>query len=261
MLSRIQALRYRCFRDLDVHLPQYSVLAGGNGSGKSTLMDIPLLFSDILSLNNLVQAFLEPSPSTGIVRAERLRELVHCYKGDNFGFALEAPLPQHVLQVLNVPALKRQFHTVRYEVRFQIVNEIELHVADESLWLIPETTTSQETERQTGSPTPKSWRPIIACESEGLVRIRPEKQLRNVTTQSKLVRPLIPQPAMRANTFLLQLHPNELALKNLPLDETQFPASVWFIKMLQGSILYEPDISKLQQDSRLINENYSSRCK
>src|SRR6516162_9804417 len=120
MLSRIQALSYRCFRDLDANLRQYNVLIGGNGSGKSTLMDIPLLFSDILSLNNLVQAFLESSPSTGIVRAERLRELVHCYKGDNFSFVLEAPLPQHVLQALHVPVPKRQFHTVRYEVRFQI---------------------------------------------------------------------------------------------------------------------------------------------
>src|SRR5437667_10290799 len=120
MLSRIQALRYRCFRDLDVNLPQYSVLAGGNGSGKSTLMDIPLLFSDMLSLNNLTQAFLEPSPSTSIARAQRLQELVHCYRGDSFGFALEAPLPQPVLAALNLRPLKRNFHTVRYEVRFQI---------------------------------------------------------------------------------------------------------------------------------------------
>ena len=89
MLSRIQALHYRCFQDLDVSLPQYSVLAGGNGSGKTTLMDIPLLFSDILSINNLVQAFLVSSLSTGRVRAERLQELVHCYRGDSFGFAQE----------------------------------------------------------------------------------------------------------------------------------------------------------------------------
>jgi predicted ATP-dependent endonuclease of OLD family len=147
MLSRIQALRYRCFRDLDVNLPQYSVLAGGNGSGKSTLMDIPLLFSDMLSLNNLTQAFLEPSPSTSIARAQRLQELVHCYRGDSFSFALEAPLPQHV-----VLTLKRQFHLVRYEVRFQIFNEIELHVTDEFLWLVPEMATPHETKHQIGGP-------------------------------------------------------------------------------------------------------------
>src|SRR4051812_37865695 len=102
MLSRIQALRYRCFRDLDARLPQYSVLAGGNGSGKSTLMNIPLLFSDMLSLNNLVQAFLEPSPSTSIARAQRLQELVYCYSGNTFSFALEAPLPQHVVAALDI---------------------------------------------------------------------------------------------------------------------------------------------------------------
>src|SRR5262249_21362936 len=50
------------------------------------------------------------------------------------------------------------------------------------------------------------------------------------------------------------LHPNELALKNLPLDETLFPVAVWLIRMLQtGTILYEPNVSKLQQDSRLVS--------
>jgi AAA domain, putative AbiEii toxin, Type IV TA system len=235
MLSRIQALHYRCFRDLDVHLPQYSVLAGGNGSGKSTLMDIPLLFSDMLSLNNLVQAFLDPSPSTGITRTQRLQELIYCYSGDYFGFALEAPLPPHVVAALHIPALKRQFHAVRYEVRFQIFNEIRLHVTDEALWLVPETAMPHETKNTIAGPAPKSWRPIIMREAAGKsIRMRPE------TKGSALP--------------LFRLHPNELALKNLPLDETLFPASVWFIRMLQGgTILYEPDVSKLQQDSRLVS--------
>jgi ABC-type lipoprotein export system ATPase subunit len=234
MLSRIQALCYRCFRDLDINLPQYSVLVGGNGSGKSTLMDIPLLFSDILSSNNLVQAFLEPSPSTGNARTQRLQELIHRYKDkdDHFGFALEAPLPQHIVDTLDAPTLKRQFHTLRYEVRFQIFNEIELHVIDEFLWLLPETAAQDEPQHRIGSsPVPKSWRPIIEREPERPIRIRSKA---------------------KGNTLLLHLRPNELALKNLPLDETLFPAAVWLIRTLQAkTILYEPNISKLRQDSRL----------
>jgi predicted ATPase len=260
MLSRIQALRYRCFRDLDVNLPQYSVLAGGNGSGKSTLMDIPLLFSDMLSLNNLVQAFLEPSPSIRVTRSQRLQELVHCYNGDSFGFVLEAPLPQPVLAVLNLRTLRREFHILRYEVHFCIFNEIELHVTDEFLWLVPETVTPHETKRQIGSPAPKSWRPIIARESGGPIRILPEtrgsifpasKSWGGMHESERSIRIV---SSGRGNTLVLRLNPNELALKNLPLDETLFPASVWFIKMLQvRTILYEPDVSKLQEDSRLVS--------
>jgi ABC-type transport system involved in cytochrome c biogenesis ATPase subunit len=234
MLSRIQALHYRCFRDLDVSLPKYCVLAGGNGSGKTTLMDIPLLFSDMLSSTSLVQAFLEPLPLTNVARTQRLQELIHCYKGDHFGFALEAPLPQHVLTTLDASTLKRPFHTLRYEIRFQIFNQVELYVTDEFLWLLPETKTPHTMKHQLGGSAPKSWRPIITREAGQLIKIRPET---------------------KGSAPSLHLRPNELALKNLPLDEALFPASVWFIRMLQvGTILYEPDVIKLQQDARLISK-------
>jgi len=76
MISRIQALRYRCFNQLDITWQRYNVLAGANGSGKSTLLDIPQLFSDILS-RGLVPAFLETSPALGVPRAQSLRELTY----------------------------------------------------------------------------------------------------------------------------------------------------------------------------------------
>jgi hypothetical protein len=185
----------------------------------------------MLSLNNLVQAFLEPSPSTSVARAQRLLELVHCYRGDSFGFALEAPLPQHLVTTLNA-TLKEEVHTVRYEVRFQIVNEIELHVTDELLWVVLARSMQCEIRYQIGGPVPKGWRLIIARESGRPIKIRPET---------------------KGSTLSLRLPPNELALKNLPRDETLFPASVCFIRMLQGTILYKPDVLKLQQDSRLVS--------
>jgi predicted ATPase len=66
MISRIQALRYRCFQQLDVPWQRYNVLAGANGSGKSTLLDIPQLFAEILlSRRELAATFLENSPALG----------------------------------------------------------------------------------------------------------------------------------------------------------------------------------------------------
>src|SRR5205807_6822897 len=97
MITRIQAQKYRCFEQLDVHLGQYNILAGANGSGKTTLMDIPLLFSDMLSSNNLTQAFLEPSPATSTLRTQRLRDLTYCNISDYFSFVLEAALPEDII--------------------------------------------------------------------------------------------------------------------------------------------------------------------
>src|SRR5436309_15161818 len=95
MISRLQAFHYRCFNHLGLELGPYTVLAGANGSGKSTLLDIPLLFADILS-QGLIPAFLEVSPSTNSVRTQSLQELIYCYHGDSFGFAIEATLPEHI---------------------------------------------------------------------------------------------------------------------------------------------------------------------
>jgi putative AbiEii toxin of type IV toxin-antitoxin system len=100
----------------------------------------------------------------------------------------------------------------------------------------------------------------MAHESGGPIRILPETR-RSVFLATKSWggmhesgRPVRIVSSGRGNTLVLRLNPNELTLKNLPLDETLFPASVWFIKMLQvRTILYEPDVSKLQQDSRLVS--------
>ncbi|MGI9059118.1 MAG: methylation-associated defense system AAA family ATPase MAD3 [Ktedonobacteraceae bacterium] len=243
MITRIQAQKYRCFDQLDVHLSQYNVLAGANGSGKTTLMDILLLFSDMLSSNNLSQAFLETSPLTNALRTQRLRELTYCHMGDYFSFMLEAQLPQNIIADLVSDAServqanpKRWPHTLRYEIRLQIFNEIELQVTDEYLWLVQENATSEERGLRIDSHAPSSWKSIIAREARGpsgTISLRPEK---------------------KGKGFAFRLNPNALALKTLPLDSSLFPAAVWFINMLEtGTILYEPDVLKLQQDSQLVS--------
>ncbi len=246
MITRIQALKYRCFDRLDVDLHHYNVLAGANGSGKSTLMDIPLLFSDMLSSNELVQAFLEPSPSTNVIRAQRLRELTYCHASDYFSFVLEAALPQEITTILVDDApksiranSKRWPRALRYEVRFEIFNDIELQIADESLWLVPENATKNERGAQIGKPVPSNWTSIIARESGQPVKIKAERGERERRGRED---------------FHFRLRPDTLALNSLPLDASLFPAARWFIDMLKvGTLWYEPNILKLQQDSKLVS--------
>lgn len=249
MITRIQAQKYRCFNWLDVQLGQYNVLAGANGSGKTTLMDIPLLFSDMLSSNNLSQAFLEPSPLTNTFRTQRLRELTYCYESDYFIFVLESVLPDEIVNNLNTNTpgniwlnRKRPPHILRYEIRLRVFNEIELEVTDEYLWLVPEGATQTKTGRVIDRYAPTSWKSIITREAHD------SGKLGNERTGSVTI-----SPEKGGKPFSFRLNPNELALRNLPLDAALFPASVWFITMLRtGTILYEPDVLKLQQDSQLV---------
>src|SRR5436190_17735801 len=136
MITRVQALHYRCFDWLDIHWQRYNVLAGANGSGKSTLLDIPQLFADILS-RGLMAAFLETSPAIGAPRAQSLKELTHCHRGSDFGFVLEAELPEKIVSALvaKAPASvqenqRRWPHTLRYEIRFGIFNDVDLQIIE-----------------------------------------------------------------------------------------------------------------------------------
>jgi predicted ATPase len=242
MISRIQALRYRCFHQLDVPWQRYNVLAGANGSGKSTLLDIPQLFSEILS-RGLVSAFLETSPTLGAPRAQRLEDLTHCQRGNDFGFVLEAALPEHVVSALVADATlsvqknpRRWPYTLRYEIRFEIFNKQELQVLEEFLWLIPQNATQKEQGIQIGGARPRSWQSVITRE---LGRSSEERPIR-LAFEIK--------PEQGRDDFTLRLGPDKLALANIPHDSSLCPATIWFIESLtRVTLSYTPNIQELHK--------------
>jgi predicted ATPase len=245
MISRMQVLHYRCFNQLNIPWRHYNVLAGANGSGKSTLLDIPQLFSEILS-RGLTPAFLETSPSLGAPRAQSLRELIHRYRGDDFGFILEAELPERVVSELVARAnpsvqenQRRWPNSLRYEIRFQIFNDLELQVLEEFLWLVPQNGLSKEKSIQIGGFRPRSWRPLIIREPG-----RPAELGRSILIKFEI------KPERGPDTFTLRLKPDKLALANIPHDSSLCPATVWFIEMLtQGMLSYAPNIHELHKAS------------
>lgn len=235
MIARIQALNYRCFRQLDVHWLRYNVLAGPNGSGKSTLLDIPQLLSDILS-RGLIAAFLETSPAIGAPRAQSLNELTHHYRGNDFAFVIETELPENIVAALldeAPPSVKgnekRWLRSIRYEIRLAVFNDIELQVTEEHLWLMPQQMADKAQGIQIGGVRPRSWRRVITRERGAPVRVEFESK-------------------QRQREFLLRLEPDKLALANLPLDSSLLPATVWFIEMLsQGILTYTPNLQELRR--------------
>lgn len=233
MISRIEAFRYRCFDRLDISVGQFHVLAGANGSGKSTLLDILILLGDVLK-RGVTAAFLEdPSPVGGGARAQSLRELVHCYRGNFFGFAIEAQLPEGVVAALvdrlpdSTQANESRWPSkIRYEVRFQIFNEVELNISDEFLHLVPRSTNEPETGWGIGGDRPRTWRTVISRETGGPAAVKAEYE---------------------RNNFDLRLEPQKLALANVPMDAHLFPASVYLRQLLEGAVMrYEPNWAALR---------------
>ncbi|MEN8217562.1 MAG: AAA family ATPase [Pseudomonadota bacterium] len=85
MISRIEVSQYRCFHSLEIELTPHHVLAGANGSGKTTLLDIPTLFAELLTTNDVNNVFFEPTLSQSRARAENPIELVN-YRAIHFSY-------------------------------------------------------------------------------------------------------------------------------------------------------------------------------
>ena len=239
MITRIEATNYRCLEKLNVDLSGFAVLVGANGAGKTTLLDIPSLMGECLQAQYVGQAFtLKRSGSPP--RCSSLGELVFQGQGDHFSMALEARLPDHVVETL-VPVVsaadqqkkEKWLRFIRYEIRFEIFNKRELTISDEHLFLFSE---KDQPERDGirihGEYPQKQWRTILKRTAGAPSGLRVESQ-----KSSKLKKISVPQTL--------------LALPKVKFEaESDFPAASWFHDLMcKQSLFYQPNLSLLQTAS------------
>ena len=249
MITRIEVYRYRCFSKLAVELGEYNVLAGANGSGKTTLLDIPILLGDLLTQRICSAAFLETQPSRGAPRAHTLDELIHQGRGDDFVLVVEAALPEHIAKQVAEPpkgpvqaSVGRWPTHLRYELRFQVFNNIELHVLNEYLFLFSDNKKRPELGGGLqGEPISylKSGHPRLRQGWQSLLNRERGEPAQLSQARGKAS----PVPKIR-------VPPHQLALASVPYDQESYPALVWFQDFLRaGSIFFDPDWRTLRSAS------------
>ncbi len=162
MISAIEALRFRCLRDVDQRLEQFHILVGPNASGKSAFLAVPEMLGDLL--RNGLGAVQQRSPS--------FKNLVWMEKEASFELAVELVLPDE-----RTAKFPNGYRRARYEVAIGLDEEGELSILGETLWLKPEP--SQEGARQLelfpsvppprshilrpeGSHAPPGWRKVVS---------------------------------------------------------------------------------------------------
>lgn len=237
MLTRLEAYRYKCFRQMAVDVSTYNVVAGPNGSGKTTLLDIPGLLGELVSARRIADPFLQPRPGSA-PRAERLGALVHRGRGDEFNLAVEAELPDSVRRMTDPEGLLTH---LRYELRFQVVNDTELEVLNEYLFAFPgDETAPVRGGGLQGEPIEdrKSVRPVLRG-----------KAWRSIVHRDRGDPALIFEEAnARARPITYRIPPTLLALGNVPADQTLFPAALWFLSLLRdGTTFFQPETRVLRR--------------
>lgn len=240
MITRIEATGYRCFEKLDLNLGEFGVIVGANGAGKTTLLDIPPLLGDLIQARHIAMAFIQPIQMRGS-RSQSLVELVHQERGDSFIFALEAKLPDRVVQELlegaDLSVLKdekRWPKYLRYELRLQVLDKRALRVQNEYLFTYPENNQPTRGEiRLHGEGKPEcEWLFSIRRENGGESEFRVETQL---------------NPKARSTA----LDPDILALPKVRFESKKdFPAARWLVKTLtEDMVFFDPNWSSLRAAS------------
>ena len=224
IVTRIEALGFRCLRYVSQRLGPFHVLVGPNASGKSTFLDVPAFLGD-LQRAGLEQAVFGNAALGVPLRAVDPRHLTWMRRGAAFELAVEAREPDGPGDgPENEPA-----RVCRYEIAVQVSEP--LRIAAETLWLTPDRGTSAERERtefpnppdpperivvEPGKRAPAGWRRVFSRESDS------ERVLYRAETTRWSSRFRV--PAQRA------------ALASLPDDEDLFPAAARFRRMLAAGV-------------------------
>lgn len=234
MLTLVEALNYRCLRDISRPLERFHVLVGPNASGKTTFLDVVAFLCD------LIRDGLESAIAT---RSPTFHDLLSRQQGDRFELAVEAALPDE-LRNHSSPA---EYDRVRYEVAIGYdvsteTNRIEretlrLRASDErepvERVLFPSVRPFRQTLFQP-SARRNIARKVITRDSEGNANFYSETY----------------KEAGKGWNAHWDLASTVAALANLPADEKKFPVASWFRNfMRQGIEAIQLDSLAMRQPS------------
>ncbi len=216
MITKIEAVNFRCLRNISQDLGHFHVITGPNGSGKTTFLEVPQLLAAYAA--DGLEAFWKVS------RATTFEELLFRGEGGSIQMAVEAKVPDSLLQkVFNGKGSPYQH--VRYELEIGRDEDSggQPGILAENLWLLPHSeptprsmlvqdelafpSLSHGTRRLIKTKTPKGWTKSASKTQQGNAYFRDERTAFNLQIRN---------PAAKS------------ALSTLPEDEVRFPLSNWF---------------------------------
>lgn len=217
MITKIEAVNFRCLRNVSQTLEPFHVLTGPNGSGKSTFLSVP----------NIIGLFAQEGLEAvwNATRARAFDELTFCGQGNTIQLAVECGLPEELLLKQENGNGGANYSHVRYEIEIGREGQSSLEeprILAENLWLLAGTietprldlvqseldfpSASKPHRRLIQERAPKGWRKIAS---------KTGKQNSNFNSETTSWKLQIRNPAQKS------------ALSTLPDDE-RFSRANWF---------------------------------
>lgn len=223
IVTRVEALGFRCLRYVSQGLGPFQVLVGPNASGKSAFFDVLAFLSDLQRMD-LERTIMGNSTLQMPARATDPRQLTWMGSGKSFELAVETSIPSPVRQRMQ----DSEVTTCRYEVAVRTSEPF--GITKENFWLKPQSAEIARALSRFPSPpdppkgivtdpekrAPAGWRRVITREDQG----------QSVTFRSET----------SSRYFRLRILDGKSVLDSLPAEQELFPAAVQFHQLLTEGV-------------------------
>ncbi|NBC31357.1 MAG: AAA family ATPase, partial [Alphaproteobacteria bacterium] len=229
MIRRISALNYKSLRYIDVELQDFHLLVGPNASGKSTFLDVVNFASDLLT-DGLETALSKRSPN--------IYNLVWLESGTEFQIAIEVELSTALKTMLagsqgeaNVKNPGTSYDRARYELTIGLDQSRRSVILHELLILQASLRRRQEPAQREMFPAPPRPKPSIVFSG----RKPSDRGAKTIVKKTDTGNDYFHSELTKWN-IQFRFGPERPALVNVPEDETKFPVSLWFRKLLKDGV-------------------------
>jgi len=215
VITLIEALNFRCLRNVSQELEPFHVLVGPNASGKTTFLDV------VAFLGSLVSDSLEAAVTD---RTQDLKDLLWRGRGEFFELAIEAQIPEE--RKLQIPG--SPFDTIRYEVSIGSTNgPEEVGIRAERVLL---KTRGRRSLRQ------RELFPQDAGARQSLLSAKGTAGQKTIVNKVFAGNDNFYDETGKGWDHSFKLGPRRSALANLPEDESKFPVSTWLKGLLSQGV-------------------------
>ena len=219
MITKIEALNYRCLRYVSRSMGSFHVLVGPNASGKTTFLDVVGFLRDIAS-DGIDTALLN--------RTTTPEELLFRRQGSGFELAIEAKIPEK----LRAKISNSELDTARYEVALGFDDTQRQFEFKAEKFLLKNGASDEA--------VPHDLFPMVIDPPKTLVTPKGKRGVKVIVNKvpggNDNFYSEVYEQSGKGWAPSFKLGPQKSALRNLPADETAMPVANWFRTHLSSGV-------------------------